>query len=245
MRLLLVRHGQTPANVLGQLDTAIPGAGLTPRGFEQAGAIPVALSAERRDDSPASGVPADDLVGSARIGAICVSTLVRTQLTAQPLADSLGMTPGIFDGLREIAAGGIEMLSDRQSLGIYTSTTYAWAKGDLDLRMPGSQETGEGEDGHRFFARYDSAIDEIRSAGEELAIAFSHGAAIRTWVAARCVNTDGTFAGDHQLDNTGVAVLETDGERGWRLVRWHAAPIGGPFMADAAALDPIGETLDR
>ena len=29
MRLLLIRHGQTPANVRGELDTAAPGPGLT------------------------------------------------------------------------------------------------------------------------------------------------------------------------------------------------------------------------
>ena len=31
MRLLLIRHGQTPGNVLGQLDTAHPGPGLRAR----------------------------------------------------------------------------------------------------------------------------------------------------------------------------------------------------------------------
>ena len=66
MRLILVRHGQTPANVLGQLDTAHPGPGLTERGFEQAERVPEALRGENID-------------------AIYVSTLIRTQLTAAPL----------------------------------------------------------------------------------------------------------------------------------------------------------------
>ena len=40
MRLLLVRHGQTPSNVAGLLDTALPGPGLTALGTRQAAAIP-------------------------------------------------------------------------------------------------------------------------------------------------------------------------------------------------------------
>ena len=47
MRLLLVRHGQTPANVAGALDTAFPGLGLTPLGQAQAEAVPAALADER------------------------------------------------------------------------------------------------------------------------------------------------------------------------------------------------------
>ena len=35
-RLHLVRHGQTPSNVAGALDTALPGAPLTELGREQA-----------------------------------------------------------------------------------------------------------------------------------------------------------------------------------------------------------------
>ena len=45
MRLLLIRHGQTPNNILGALDTGRPGAGLTELGREQARAIPAALAA--------------------------------------------------------------------------------------------------------------------------------------------------------------------------------------------------------
>ena len=36
MRLFLVRHGQTHANVARQLDTAVPGVDLTDTGREQA-----------------------------------------------------------------------------------------------------------------------------------------------------------------------------------------------------------------
>jgi probable phosphoglycerate mutase len=68
VRLLLIRHGQTPHNVTGALDTAFPGAGLTALGEAQARALPTALSGET-------------------ISAIYASPLVRTQLTATPLAE--------------------------------------------------------------------------------------------------------------------------------------------------------------
>ena len=71
MRLLLVRHGQTAANVRGELDTAIPGPGLTRLGRRQAKAIPTELADEAIDG-------------------IYSSALIRTQETAQPLATSRG-----------------------------------------------------------------------------------------------------------------------------------------------------------
>ncbi|MCU1510800.1 MAG: histidine phosphatase, partial [Arthrobacter sp.] len=49
MRLLLIRHGQTPGNVLGQLDTAHPGPGLTELGERQAAALARSLTNEQID----------------------------------------------------------------------------------------------------------------------------------------------------------------------------------------------------
>jgi len=214
MRLILLRHGQTESNIIGALDTAVPGAPLTDLGQRQAAAVPAAVDGQSVD-------------------AIFVSTLLRTQQTAAQLAIIRKLQPTIADGLREITAGSLEMLSDHKSQGIYNATAYAWAKGDLDLRMPG------GENGHEFFTRFDQAIGTIRNAGAHV-VAVSHGAAIRTWVAARCANTGGSFAGDHQLDNTAAAYLiEEDGH--WRLEDWHSTPLGGSGLNDARAADPIGK----
>lgn len=71
MRLLLVRHGQTPSNVRFLLDTAVPGPGLTELGERQAAALPEALAGEDID-------------------ALYASTLTRAQLTAAPLAGARG-----------------------------------------------------------------------------------------------------------------------------------------------------------
>jgi broad specificity phosphatase PhoE len=219
MRLLLLRHGQTSSNVIGALDTAVPGASLTSLGRAQADAVPAGLSEERVD-------------------AVYVSTLTRTQQTAAPLAESRGLPATVLDGIEEIGAGSLEMLSDRRSQGQYVATIFSWAKGDLTTRMPG------GESGIDFFRRYDAAIEGIVAKGGAGVVVVSHGAAIRTWVAARCENTDGAFAGTHQLDNTGLAILESQRGRGWRMIEWHPAPIGGLGLADSRAVDPTGERVE-
>ncbi len=90
MRLLLIRHGQTPSNLKFLLDTAVPGAALTELGERQAAALPEAL-------------------GDENIDTLYASTLIRTQLTAAPLAGARGLDVVVRDGIREVAAGDLEM----------------------------------------------------------------------------------------------------------------------------------------
>ncbi len=218
MRLLLIRHGQTPSNVRGELDTARPGPGLTALGERQASMVPDALSGES-------------------IGAIFASTLVRTQLTAQPLAAERGVEIQVLSGLHEIEAGALEGLSDRASIRTYLETAFAWGQGDLDVAMPGAS------DGHAFFRRFDADI-ATAAAGVKTSVVFSHGAAIRVWIAGRVRNVPPMFAGTHELDNTGVIELSGSPEDGWTLVSWAGLPIGGGQLVDESAEDPTGESLD-
>ena len=177
MRLLLIRHGQTPSNVEGLLDTAAPGPGLTELGHRQAAEIPDALAREN-------------------IGGIWVSSLVRTHLTAAPLAVATGIEPTELPGLHEIAAGELEMRRDHEAVRLYLETVFAWGLGDRTPRMPGS------EDGHEFFARFDSSIAEIAASGVATAAVVSHGAAIRVWVAGSATNVPPSYAGEHDIHNT-------------------------------------------
>ncbi|HXD60660.1 MAG TPA: histidine phosphatase family protein [Lacisediminihabitans sp.] len=225
MRLLLIRHAQTPANVLGQLDTGRPGPGLTRLGQRQASEIPVAL-------------------GDGPIAAIFASPLVRTQLTAEPLSASRGLDVRVLEGLQEIEAGSLEKRSDRASVRRYLETVFAWGSGKLDVRMPG------GTDGHAFFERFDADIGRAASAAvhgptEEppTAAVFSHGAAIRVWTAARVSNVPPEFAATHELDNTGVVELAGSPDDGWTLLSWAGLPVGGPQLIDQQAEDPTGEPL--
>ena len=200
VRLLLIRHGQTPGNVLGQLDTAHPGPGLTDLGHQQARDLTTTLQNEN-------------------IETLHSSTLIRTQLTAGPLSEARKLDIDVRTGLHEIEAGSLELRSDRDSIRQYLETIYAWGLGDLDTAMPG------GPDGHAFFGRFDDEIAAISAAGSNVAAVVSHGAAIRVWVSARANNIVPSFGAENNLDNTGIVVLDGSARDGWTLVNWAGATI--------------------
>ena len=217
MRLLLIRHGQTPSNVDGLLDTARPGPGLTELGERQAAEIPDALKHEAIDG-------------------IYVSVLRRTLITATPLIVDRGLDPVELPGIHEIEAGDLEMRHDHEAYRIYLETAFAWGMGDLDRRMPGAT------DGHEFFRRFDESIASVTGNN---AVVFSHGAAIRVWVAGRAINVPPSFAGEHDIQNTGVVELDGSLEAGFTLLSWQGTPVGGSDLSDDTAEDPTGETLDE
>lgn len=215
MRLLLIRHGQTPANVDYLLDTAVPGPGLTELGERQAAALPEALAGED-------------------IEAVYASTLVRTQLTAAPLAAARGLEVIVRDGIREVSAGDLEMLPGHSAHGeLYMRTVFAWAAGDTAERIPG------GESGAEVLARYDAVVAEAADRGAGTVALVSHGAVIRMWTAARAGNVDVPFAAARPLDNTGVVALEGSPSGGWTALTWQ-----GALVAPAAASGPAGQPVD-
>lgn len=215
MRLLLVRHGQTPSNVDHLLDTGVPGAGLTALGEQQAAVLPEALADED-------------------IEAVYASTLIRTQLTAAPLAASRGLDVVVRDGIREVFAGDLEMVrGDTEQGVVYMRTVFAWAAGDTGLRMPG------GESGAEALARYDAVVAEAAESGAGTVAMVSHGAAIRLWTAARAANVDVPFAAAHPLDNTGVVILEGAPGEGWKALTW-----AGAVVAPAGEGGPTGWAVD-
>ncbi|WP_337059973.1 histidine phosphatase family protein [Kineococcus sp. G2] len=219
MRLLLVRHGQTPSNVRHLLDTGVPGPGLTELGEEQARSLV-------------------DTLGPEGIGAITASSQLRAQLTAAPLAAHLGLDVVVDAGLREIEAGEVEMRGDEEAVARYFAVVTAWVSGDLDAALPGAP------DGHAFFARYDAAIAaaaaRARDAGATTLAVVSHGAAIRAWAAARARGLAPRFVLDTGLLNTGVVDLRGDVEGGWTCETWMGAAVE-PAQADAAGAGPAGE----
>lgn len=215
MRIVLLRHGQTPSNVDGLLDTGEPGPGLTELGRAQAQAVPAALAGQRVDR-------------------IFASSLVRTQQTAAPLAQERGIEPEILPGFREVEAGALEMSNAAQDQRTYLGTAFAWSRGELDQVMPG------GPDGHAFFSRYDDAVAQAAAATDGTAVIFSHGAAIRSWAAGRVRGLPVESCEGSPLFNTGYVVAEGDPESGWDLVEFHHLPAGGEALLTPAAEDPTG-----
>ncbi|MEV7288874.1 histidine phosphatase family protein [Streptomyces sp. NPDC093252] len=203
MRLILIRHGQTTANVGLLLDTAVPGAGLTDLGRRQAAALPGALAGEHID-------------------ALYASTLTRTQHTAAPLAAARGLDVLVRDGLREVTAGDLEMLPGESGAGErYMRTVFAWMNGDTGVRMPG------GESGDEVLARYDAVVAEAAASGAGTVAMVSHGAVIRFWSAVRAANLDAAFAAAHRLENTGTVLLEGGPGDGFKALSW-AGTAPGP-----------------
>lgn len=221
MRLFLIRHGQTPHNVTGAIDTAFPGAALTALGRSQARAVPNALAAE-------------DIAG------IYASRLIRTQLTAAPLAESRGLDVDVRAGLEEIEAGELEMRTDRAAVHVYAECLATWMRGDLERSMPG------GALGHEFYGRYETAVRTIAKehGPEDNVVVFSHGAAIRVYTAiAARLHPD--VSTELRIMNTGMGVLEGDPETGWELARWSSEPLGGLQLEDLRAHDVTGESAEE
>lgn len=221
MRLILIRHGQTPANVAGVLESTVPGPGLTELGYQQAAALPEALREEKID-------------------AIYVSSMIRTSLTAAPLAEARGLDPILRPGLREVSAGDVEGNVDEASIHQYVSTLHAWCDGDLDVRMPG------GQTGHEVIDRFDEVVAEVESSGADSVALISHGAMIRAWCANRADNIDLEFVTHHYVVNTGIVVVDGTGSAGWLVTSWL-----GDDVSEAAAMgvtsdhSPASEPLDE
>ena len=208
MRLILIRHGETTANVALALDTAVPGADLTELGHAQAAAL------------------TDTLDGTA-VDAIYASTLVRTQQTAAPLATARRLTVQVRSGLREISAGDLEMADDAESVRHYLDTSLAWAAGDLTPKLPG------GETGAAVLSRFDAVVEEAAATGAESVALFSHGTIIRAWATARS-DFPAERAARSRLANTDVVELEGSPDDGWRVLTWAGTPVNDPHLRTAS-----------
>ena len=207
MRLILVRHGETTANVALLLDTAEPGADLTDVGRAQATAL------------------VQTLEGTA-IDAIYASNLVRTQQTAAPLAAARGLTVHVRAGLREISAGDLEMAGSPEAIATYLDTSLAWAAGDLTPMLPG------GETGAATLARFDDVVAEVAATGADTAALFGHGTIIRAWSTARS-DFPVERAARSRLANTDAVVLEGTPEEGWRVLSWAGSPVDDANLTTA------------
>ncbi|MEO3758342.1 histidine phosphatase family protein [Mycobacterium sp. B14F4] len=202
MTLTFVRHAESQSNADGVIDTSVPGPGLSPLGQQHAEALAPVLAANGYDG-------------------FYVSSMLRTQQTAQPLMDLLGTQYEILPGLREISAGIFEGSSEDEGLGRlgYALAPIAWLLGARFVPILG------GEDGNAFDARVDGALQHIYANGDENAVAFSHGATIMFWTMMNVDNPDLGLLLSHQLGNTEQVVIEGSPEDGWTLVSWAGIPV--------------------
>lgn len=195
--LTFVRHAQSAGNASGLVDTSTPGPALTDLGRTQAVASAQRLAPNRYDG-------------------IFASTMIRTQQTAQPMADTLGEPVTVLPGLHEVEAGIYEGQPEA-SAAQYFAAPEQWLRGDRNARIPGSI------DGSEFDARFDGAVQQIYDSGDDNPVAYSHGAAIMLWVQMNVRNPNPQLLMQHPLDNTGYVVIKGNPTDGWTLTDWDGA----------------------
>ncbi len=195
-----VRHAQSTANAAGIIDTSVPGPGLTALGDTQAQVIAETLATGGHD-------------------AIYVSNMLRTQLTAAPLATELGMTPGVLPGVREINAGVFEGQGGLLAGVGYALPPAAWVLGARFVPVLG------GENGNGFEARVNDAVATIYASGAIKPVVFAHGATIMAWTLMTVDNPNLLLALTHPLGNTAVVVVTGTPDDGWTLQSWDGVPV--------------------
>ena len=211
-----VRHGESVANAGNLLDTTVPGTVLTPLGQQQANAIAKVLAPQ----GPYAGIYA--------------SQLVRTQLTAAPLAGQLGMNVGILPGLNEINAGIFDGAPDISPQGLlYLVAPVAWTLGFpiVPMLAPGAAPIN----GVVFDQGFTSALQTmyggammnpvVSSNGHITDVAFSSEFAIGVGTMMNVNNPDPLLMLTHPLPNGGIVVVEGDPQDGWTLVSWDGMPV--------------------
>lgn len=211
----LVRHGQSTDDLNNILGTLPPGAPLTEAGVQQANAVAQAI--QQAFPNGISGIYA--------------SELIRTQETADPLAQALGMDVQVLAGLNEIPAG----IFEGQPRDLLTEIGYfapmaAWVLGLVLVPVPGSIN------GVQFDEQVTGAIDTIYNdtvAGEGplAAVAYSSGGPNAIWALMNVENPPFLLLLQQLLEtlgpppNAGQAILEGNPTAGWTLVSWNGTAV--------------------
>jgi broad specificity phosphatase PhoE len=199
--LTLVRHAETEANAAGLLDTIAPGSSLTAKGAQQA-------------KDAAQRLSLDDPDG------VFASSLVRTQQTAQYLADETSLPVAVVPGLSEIGAGLHEGHPQAIAGPALFGVVNEWLNGNTETRIPGA------ENGIEFLDRFSGAVREISTTGDQRPVAFSHGAAIAVWTLMSVSNPRFELFASQPLPNTGYVVVQGNPTVGWKLIDWNGTQIG-------------------
>lgn len=155
MRLILVRHGETPWNKEGRFQGQSL-VGLSQKGIAQAQQVAKALA-------------------SMNISALYSSPLSRTLMTAQAISAATSVPVVQLDGLKEVNLGELEGITGQVMRSQYPEVYAAWREDPSDLVFPG------GESIRQLQQRAQAAIEEIEAAHSEgLVAAVSHNFAIRS-----------------------------------------------------------------
>ncbi|MFN3338504.1 MAG: histidine phosphatase family protein [Dietzia sp.] len=198
-RLHLVRHGQTPSNVAGALDTALPGAPLTELGREQARTVGSELAT--------SGISPTVVLSS---------EAARARETAGLIAEAMELPTQAVPGAYEVQAGRYEMRTGTEALLAYNRVVRDWLEdGDLTSCLPG------GESALAVQERAMPLVSELRESyldnGIDVVLVV-HGTLMRM-IAVFAGAVPSQWALVNRIPNCGVIELAPD-RGGWSCERW-------------------------
>lgn len=214
--LVLLRHGQTEANVQGVLDTDLPGTSLTPAGMQQA------VEWGRATDPRSLAVVAtSEALRARQTGRL----ILQGMREANPdLADEEFPELRIVPGIVETQVGDWENATIKDNPDImkqWLRTYYSWLQGEVDTATPGPL----GESTRQIVARYaptalglyrEFALPQIRATQADTAapgaspkhvLLVSHGAVIRIFTTMLAPEVDKRYAYWNFLTNTQTVEL--------------------------------------
>ena len=196
-RLLLVRHGESEPVRDGIPVPLLDGCSnpeLDPVGHEQAARIAERLAAEEQ------------------VAAIYVTPLVRTQQTAAPLAERLGLEPRVEPALQEIFLGEWEgghfrrHVMDRHPVAVRLHEEQRWEV------IPGAEPSAQ------FEARVREGVERVAAAHpDETAVVVAHGGTISQALATAAEARPFAFM---NVDNGSISELVVAGEE-WTVRRFN------------------------
>ena len=221
-RLILIRHGQTHANIARILDTALPGAPLTDQGIIQARRLGRVLLPSRE-----------------RMTEIVTSHALRARQTGAGAVAGLHhlVGPGVRlrheAGLHEVQAGEIEGRSDFDAHRRFMEIFHGWLHGDFGAKVPG------GESADDVLARYlpvlralvaEDSVFPLDDAHASSDSASTRGSADATGSASTRGSADALDSSNSR--NGGRNIVVVSHGAAIRLIAQHLANIEGQFIFD-------------
>lgn len=242
--LLLLRHGETFANLEKRLDTRVPGASLTDLGKQQA-----------RDWGRARDPRSLRLIGT--------SEALRARQTGREIL--VGMREGfpdvpeeefpelrIIPGIYETQVGDWEdgVIDDANLLAEWFGLFLTWLKGDWDSASPGPLGESARMVGERSIPQIEKLYQEFLAgpqATDRDVLVVAHGAIIPLMTTMLVPGLDRRFAFWSFLNNVDTVQLRPNGHNGehaeWELLRWGAKEP--PFVCDVPEEYDSVEALKR
>jgi probable phosphoglycerate mutase len=186
MKLVLVRHGQSNANVR-QIVQGWGDDPLSELGLAQAEKV------------------ANRLASVEDVRAIYCSPLLRARQTAEAIARRLSLEPQPEPDLREINFGLIEGLSMEEFKIQFPDVYAAWqGRKGVDFRWPNGESRSE------FWTRVIVAVERIIAAHSQgTVIVVAHSGALATYVSQIVTGEPGRWT-EYGLDNCSVTELEAN-----------------------------------